>query len=289
MADTIAYFNGEFLPLRKIKLSPLDRGFLFADGVYETIPAYNGTLFRLTEHLHRLTNSLAAIALDSGLSLADWEGVLTEVVQRNGGGNLSVYLQVTRGAPASRDHGFPSLDISPTLLVMANPLQPMAAVGGQRGMTAITLEDIRWGACHIKTIALLANVLARQQALQANASDAILVRGGYLTEGSASNVFLVYDGVLLTPCKDWRILPGVTRDLVLQLALDNGISYREQDVPVAFLNAASEVWLTSSIREIVPVTAINGRPVGAGVPGSEWRRMMDLYQTYKNAVCPLKR
>lgn len=287
LVDTVAYFNGEFLPLDDIKISPLDRGFLFADGVYEAIPAYNGQLFRLTEHLHRLQYSLTEVALDSGLSLADWEGILNELVQRNGGGNLSVYLQITRGAPSSRDHGFPS-SIPPTLFAMTNPLQPMADVTGQTGMASVTLADIRWHACHIKTTALLANVLARQQALQAGANDAILVRDGYLTEGSASNVFLVYGDMLLTPRKDWRILPGVTRDLILELASENAIPWREQDIPETLLADASEVWLTGSIREIMPITAVNGRVVGDGVPGPHWRRMMALYQDYKYKVCPPK-
>jgi D-alanine transaminase len=286
MSDAIAYFNGSFLPLTEVAISPLDRGFLFADGVYETIPAYNGHLFRLAEHLQRLDKSLASISLNSGLNPTAWEKLLNELIRRNGGGNLTIYLQVTRGAPDSRDHGFPSPQTHPTLFAMVNPLQPMADTL-RHGIDAITLEDIRWDACHIKSTALLANVLARQQALSAGTSDAILVRNGFLTEGTASNIFLVHSDVLLTPPKDWRVLPGITRDLILELAKEHDISYREQDVPVAFLSQASEVWLTSSIREIVPVTKVDGKLIGNGAPGPHWRRMMDLYQSYKCEACSL--
>lgn len=284
MSDPIAYFNGAFLPLTEVAISPLDRGFLFADGVYEVIPVYNGRLFRAEEHLRRLNESLASISLDSGLHTTAWEKLLNELIYRNGSGNLMVYLQITRGAPASRDHGFPPQQTSPTVFAMANPLQPMGDALRQ-GIDVITLEDIRWEACHIKSTALLANVLARQQALSAGASDALLVRDGFITEGTASNVFLVYSDVLLTPPKDWRVLPGITRDLILELAENHHIAYREQDLPVAFLADASEVWLTSSIREIAPVISIDGKMIGDGVPGPHWRRMMDLYQSYKCQVC----
>lgn len=281
-----AYFNGSFLPLAEVAVSPLDRGFLFADGVYETIPAYNGNLFRLAEHLQRLDKSLAGISLNCGLDRNAWKELLNELIHRNGSGNLTVYVQITRGAPNSRDHGFPSQPIQPTVFAMVNPLQPVGDAL-QHGIEAITLEDIRWSACHIKSIALLANVLARQQALNAGASDALLVRNGYLTEGTASNVFLVHDDVLLTPPQDWRVLPGITRDLVLDLAKNHAIPYREQALPMAFLADASEVWLTSSIREIVPVTKVDGKMIGDGLPGSRWRQMMNLYQSYKCDACSL--
>lgn len=282
----IAYLNGNFLPLTQASISPLDRGFLFADGVYEVVPVYNGHLFRLAEHLQRLANSLAAIRLEVSLDNAGWTTLLNELVSRNGSGDLAIYLQITRGTVANRDHGFPPDDIRPTVFAMANPLKPVPAEILNRGITAITLEDIRWGACHIKSIALLANVLARQQALDRGAIDAILVRDGYLTEGSASNLFLVQDDALLTPVRDQRILPGITRDLVLELATANGIRYREEDLPAAALETASEVWLTSSTKEILPVTAVNGRIVAAGMPGPWWHGMVELYQGYKHATCP---
>lgn len=283
---TLAYLNGRFLPLEQVSISPLDRGFLFADGVYEVIPAFNGRLFRLTEHLQRLSNSLDAIRLPVGLAFEDWVGLLEELVTRNGGGNLSLYLQVTRGAPAVRDHPFPASSAYPTVFAMVSPLKPHPAAVYRDGLTVVTLADIRWGACQIKSIALLPNVLARQQALDHGAADAILVRDGYLTEGTASNVFLVMAGELLTPRKDQRILPGITRDLVLELARGHGCPCREEDLPAAALDSADEVWFTSSTKDIVPVTTVDGRRIGTGAPGPVWRRMMAIYQAYKRAVCP---
>lgn len=283
---SIAHLNGAFLPLAEVCISPLDRGFLFADGVYEVIPVYHGRLFRLAEHLQRLANSLAGIRLDAGLDRASWAALLEELVARNGDGDQAIYLQITRGVPTNRDHGFPAGNTRPTIFAMASPLKPVPATTLRQGIAAVTLPDIRWGACHIKSIALLANVLARQQALDQGVDDAILVRDGLLIEGSASNLFLVQGDVLLTPPKDQRILPGITRDLILELATTNGIAYREEDISSEALGMASEVWLTSSTKEILPVTRVNGRPVGTGVPGPCWRRLIALYQGYKHTVCP---
>lgn len=284
MPTAVAYLNGRFLPLAQVSISPLDRGFLFADGVYEVIPVFHGHLFRLEPHLQRLAAGLAAIRLDSALVQTDWVALLGQLVDRNGGGNLVLYLQVTRGASETRDHNFPSVTV-PTVFAMASPLKPATGPMYEAGIAVITQPDIRWQACHIKSIALLPNVLARQQAVDQGATDAILVRDGYLTEGSAGNLFLVCDGVLLTPPKDWRILPGITRDLVLELATTHGIDWREQALPVALLNEASEVWLSSSTKELIPVTTVDGRSVGDGKPGPLWRRMHVLYQTYKQQVC----
>lgn len=281
----IAYLNGQFQPLHEIRVSPLDRGFLFADGIYEMIPVYNGWSLRLAEHLQRLNNCLAAIRLHTDMHQGQWEELINQLIARNGGGDLAVYVQVTRGAPENRDHGFPA-SVQPTVFAMANPLNPMSDAIRREGVAAIVREDIRWDACHLKTIALLPNVLARQEALNRGAAEAILVRDGYLTEGSASNLFLVRDGVILTPRKDHRILPGITRDLVLELAATNGISYREEELPAAALETAEEVWFTSSTKEILPVTTIDGHPVGRCLPGPLWRQMMELYQAYKREVCP---
>lgn len=282
--SAIAYLNGEYLPLAQVLISPLDRGFLFADGVYETIPAYNGRLFRLMEHLQRLHNSLAAIRLENNLSVTQWSALLNELVVRNGGSNLVLYLQITRGAAECRDHCFPS-ETRPTVFAMASPLQPLPEALRRVGISVVTVDDIRWGGCHIKSIALLANVLARQQAIDRKAADALLVRDGRLTEGTASNVFVVCDGILLTPPKDQFILPGITRDLVLELAAANNIVYREQYLPREVLIEADEVWLTSSTKEILPVTSVDGRSIGTGAPGPLWRRMINLYQAYKRKVC----
>jgi D-alanine transaminase len=272
--------------LDEVRISPLDRGFLFADGIYEVIPAYNGHMFRLSEHLARLENGLAGIRLVSDISRTEYQAALEELVARNGAGNLAIYLQVTRGAPPTRDHTFPS-DTPTTVFAMANPLKPVSESVLTRGVAAITGDDIRWGACHLKTIALLANVLVRQQAFEQDAAECILIRDGQLTEGSSSNLFLVADGVILTPRKDHRILPGITRDVVLELAAANDIRYQEQDVPASALETASEVWITSTTKEITPVTSVNGHRIGNGAPGPIWRRMMDLFQKCKGQVSEL--
>ncbi|MDX1656140.1 MAG: aminotransferase class IV [Candidatus Competibacteraceae bacterium] len=277
----IAYLNGQMLPLDQVRISPLDRGFLFADGLYEMIPAYGGRLLGLERHLERLAVGLDFMQLDPGRDGGHWHGLLEELVERNGGGDLAVYLQITRGAATHRDHGFP-IGVPATVFAMTTPLTPLPQRVVAEGISTVTRLDIRWGACHIKTIALLANVLARQQALEAGAEDAILVRDGLALEGAASNLFMVRHGELVTPPKDRRILPGITRDLVLELARGDGIPVREADIPAAELVLAEEVWLTSSTREIVPVSRIDDQPVGTGRPGPLFARVRELYQNHKD-------
>ena len=271
-----AYLDGVFLPLEEARISPLDRGFLFGDGVYEVVPCYGGRPFLLERHLARLDRSLRAVGLPDPLGPAGWRHLAGELAARNGGGDLALYLQVTRGV-APRDHRFPAAP-RPTVFAYANPLRPPPAEGGAR---AVLLEDLRWGRCDIKAISLLANVLARQAAHRRSADEAILVREGEVTEGAASNVFAVVEGVLLTPPRSPRLLPGVTRDLVLELAAEAGLPCREAPLPVGLVQRAEELWLTSSTREVVPVLALDGRPVGGGRPGPLWRRVHRLYQARK--------
>ncbi len=216
MSNDTVYLNGEFLPLSEAKISVLDRGFIFGDGVYEVIPCYGRLPFRLTEHLTRLQHSLDAIKLTNPLSPAGWKKLFLQLVERCDAEDQSLYLQITRGT-ASRDHGFPA-NTPPTIFAMSNPLKAPAPTLLERGASAITLDDIRWRYCHIKAISLLPNVLLRQQALEASADEAILLRDGEATEGAASNLFIVKDGTLVTPPKDNRLLPGITRDLVVELA-----------------------------------------------------------------------
>ena len=276
---SIVYLNGEFMPATHARISPLDRGFVFADGIYEVIPVYHGHLFRLDDHLQRLDHSLEGIRLKQPLNHAQWEKILVELIVKNGGGDLSVYLQVTRGA-APRDHAFPA-NASPTIFAMATPLKPLPQEILDKGVAAITLEDIRWKYCHIKSIALLPNILLRQQALDEGAAEAILVRDGKITEGAASNVFIVSRNRLITPPKGPFLLPGITRDLVLELAQHHGIPAQEADISLKDLQDADEIWITSSTREIVPVTKLDGKPVRSGNPGPVWSRVTQLYQQYK--------
>jgi D-alanine transaminase len=276
------YLNGAFMHPEEARISPFDRGFIFGDGVYEVIPVFGGRLFRLQHHLQRLRNSLGAIGLPEPLSAADWEDVFRHLVDENGGGDQSLYLQVTRGV-APRNHAFPS-DTLPTVFAYAQRMTfPPAGLRGA-GVSVITAEDIRWQRCDIKSTSLLAAVLLRQQAVAQGCVETFLIRDGYVTEGAASNVFIIREQQVITPPKGPFILPGITRDLVLELAQRHGIPCRERAVPQDELADADEVWLTSSTQEIKAVTRINGMSVGDGQPGALHARMYSLYQNYKQAV-----
>jgi D-alanine transaminase len=280
---TTAYLNGSFLPLEDARVPVMDRGFLFGDGVYEVIPVYGGRLFRLAQHLQRLQNSLDGVRIGNPLSPDAWRELLEELVSRNSGSNQAVYLQVTRGVAAKRDHAFPA-DVRPTVFAMSNPLPEPRDIAGEPGIHAITLPDIRWQHCNIKAITLLPNVMLRQQAVEADTAEAILIKDGYATEGAASNIFIVRNGILVTPPKGPTLLPGITRDLIIELAAANAIPYREADISEAELHAAGEIWLTSSTREISPVVRLDDAAVGNGRPGPVWRHMIALFQAYKDAI-----
>lgn len=269
------YLNGRFLPLDQAQVSVLDRGFLFADGVYEVIPVFGGRMLRWPEHWRRLQDSLAGIHMPPPLPMAELEGVLQQLIQ--GTEDQYIYLQITRGYAGKRDHALPA-QYTPTVFAMCSPIVPFPR---ENGIKAQLVEDIRWKLCHIKSIALLGNILLRQAAVEQGADEAIMARDGHVTEGAASNVFALVDGTLLTPPKGPELLPGITRDLVLELAAENGIAAVERPLPVTALRGAQEVWLTSSTREIVPVVALDGQPVGDGCAGAAWRRMDALYQDFK--------
>ncbi len=276
----LVYLDGEYLPLERARVSVLDRGFLFGDGVYEVIPAYGGHPFRLREHLQRLDRSLRAIRMEPPLEHRQWEEIFQRLLAQGGDTDQQLYLQVTRGSYDKRLHAIPA-EVHPTLFVMASPLTPRDPELVERGMSVITLEDLRWQRCDIKAITLLANILAQQEAREAGAQEAILVRDGLATEGTASNFFLVKEGLILTPPKSAHLLPGITRDLVLELAREAGLPCREREIPVEELAEADELWVTSSTKEVMPVTRLDGRPVGKGRPGPMWQEMDALYRTCK--------
>ncbi len=276
------FLNGEILPLADAKISPLDRGFLFGDGIYELIPVFGGHLLRLEAHLQRLARSLAEIRLPNPYSNIEWQKVFTDLLAQADEGDYALYLQVTRGV-APRDHAFPG-KVSPTVFAMINPLKPVSAELLADGAAAITQDDYRWGRCDIKAISLLGNVLLRQQASEESAVEAILLRDGMLTEGAASNVFIVEQGVVLTPPQTPDLLPGITRDLVIELLQANGFKYLEEPISEARLLAADEIWLSSSMKDILPVTYLNGREVGEGKPGKVWARAYVVFQEYKSAL-----
>lgn len=274
---SIVYLNGEFLPLEQAKVSVLDRGFIFGDGIYEVVPVFSGLLFRLDQHLRRLDNSLEAVRIGNPLAHAEWEAILNALVERNGGGDQSVYLQVTRGV-AHRDH-VPDEPLRQTVFAMSSAVTR----ANRQPVSALLCEDIRWKWCQIKSTALLPNVLLRLTAHDGAAYEAILIRDGLLTEGAASNVFVVKDGVVKTPPHSRNLLPGVTRDLIVELLKKDGIPCVEIAVTEAEVRAADEIWLTSSSREIAPVTKLDGRPVGAGEPGLLWRRTLQIYESFRDS------
>lgn len=274
----IIYLNGQFMPIEKACISVLDRGFIFGDGVYEVIPVYSRRPFRLVEHLHRLQHSLDGIRLNNPHANSEWREIITQIIEKNAHEDQSIYLHITRGV-AKRDHAFP--DVEPTVFIMSNPLLPPSPVLLEHGVTAITANDNRWVRCDIKSISLLPNVLLRQLAVDTGAAETILIRDGYLTEGSASNIFVVKNQVLLTPPKNHLMLPGITYDVTLELAMNNGIIHEIREVAEDELLSAEEIMLTSSTREIMAITHLNGVAVGEGVPGPTFRQLHQLYQQYK--------
>ena len=273
------YLNGDYMPLSEAKVPVMDRGFLFGDGVYEVIPVYGGRTFRLDQHMERLDNSLHSIRMENPLERDAWEGIFQRLTGVSSEDQL-VYLQVTRGVDPARNHLFPQ-GAEPTVLAMAWAAKPRDPAIAQQGIAAITLDDNRWHRCDIKSIALLGNVLLRQQAEDVGAGEAILIRDGLVTEGSSTNPFLVMDGEILTPPKSNQVLPGVTRELLLEIAREAGIPCAERAISRDELETADEIWIASSSREVQPVTRLDGIPISEGVPGVMWRRMDTLFQDYK--------
>lgn len=273
------YLNGRFQAPDEAQVSAFDRGFIFGDGIYEVLPVYGGRPFRWPHHLERLNNSLSAIGLGNPQAPAAWQALISELITREGGGDLSIYIQITRG-PAPRDHAFPAHP-APTVFAYAQTLKDIPQETLRQGVTAVTLDDIRWSRCDIKAVALLANVLLRQEATEKGATEAILVRNGTVTEGSASNIFAVIDGKLVTAPKGRFILPGITRDLILELAQTHKVDWEERMLDSGELDHAQEVWMTSSTKEIMPIVRINGEPVGTGEAGPVFWRVWRLFQEYK--------
>ena len=276
------YLNGDFLPIEEARVPVLDRGFIFGDGVYEVIPVYSHKPFRLPEHLLRLQHSLDGIRLQNPHSDEEWSSLVEQIIASNDGDDQYLYLHVTRGV-ARRDHAFPK-GVIPTVFIMSNPLLAPPRELLATGVAAITADDNRWLRCDIKAISLLPNVLLRQMAIDAGAMETVLLRDGFMTEGAASNIFLAKDGVLLAPPKNHLMLPGITYDVVLELAAAEKIPCEVREVSEYELRTAQELLLTSSTREIMPVTRLDGKPVGEGKPGAMFARLYRLYQSYKQTT-----
>jgi len=283
LSQQIVYLNGEYLPMSESSISTQDRGFLFGDGVYEVIPVYDRKLFSFQEHLQRLKNSLKATSIANPLSDQAWLDLLNTLVSKHDWQDQYIYLQVTRGIQMQRDH-LPDSNLTPTLYAYTNPLKPVAAHIIEQGISAITLEDIRWLNCDIKAITLLPNIMMKLAAKAQNADDAILVsREGFITEGTASNAFIVKEGTLITPPISNALLPGVTRLVIERIARAHDIPLLEKNITLEDLESADEIWLSSSTKEALPVTRINGQTVGTGKPGAVWLKMRTFYQAHKQA------
>jgi D-alanine transaminase len=275
----IVHLNGELLPIEEAKVSVLDRGFIYGDGVYELVPVYRRQPFRLPHHLARLQRSLDGIRLQNPHTGAEWAEIIEALVAKQPFDDQGVYFQVTRGV-AKRDHAFPQ-GVLPTVFMMSNPLATPSAEQIARGVAVITADDNRWHRCDLKTISLVGNVLMRQLAADAGAIETVMFRDGFLTEASASNVLVVIDGTIVAPPKDNLILPGVTYDATVEFALEAGLPIVSRPVARAEALAATEMWLTSSTKEVLAVTTVDGKPFAGGVPGPAFRRMHALYQQHK--------
>ncbi len=279
----MVFLNGQFMPIEDAKVSVLDRGFVFGDGVYEVVPVYSKVPFRLEEHLARLERSLAAVGIRNPHTREQWRGFIAGVIERQPFDDQAVYFQVTRGV-AKRDHAFPKQSVVPTVFMMSNPLVPPPATLVEQGAAAITAHDNRWLRCDIKSISLIGNVLLRELSAAADAVETILFREGRLTEASASNVFIVTRGAIQSPPKTELILPGITYDVVVELARANALPLEFRDITEAEVRAADEIWVTSSSKEVLAVVRLDNAAVGDGRPGPVFRRMYRLYQEFKHKV-----
>jgi D-alanine transaminase len=275
----ICHLNGEYLPLEEARVSPLDRAFLFADAVYEVIPVYAGRPFRLREHLDRLQRSLSGIRMAAPMTHTEWGEICRELVTRNGGGDQYLYLQVSRGAELGRNHSWPA-GLGPTIFGYANRLEAIDPALLEDGVAAITAADTRWARRDIKSTALLANVLLKRLAVDVGAFETILLERGELTEGSSTTVHVISRGEIHTPPNGQRILPGITRDVVGEMATRVGIVNRSVRVTEIELRAASEIWLAFSTRGLLPVTRLDGSPVGDGKPGPLFRSTHKAFLDY---------
>ena len=282
VAANVVFLNGRFVPIEEAKIPVLDRGFIFGDGVYEVVPVYSRVAFRLDEHLARLERSLAETRIRNPYGRAQWLEIIYRLVDLQPFEDQGVYFQVTRGV-AKRDHAFPR-DAEPTVFMMSSPLVTPPKELVQKGAAALSAQDNRWLRCDIKSISLVGNCLLRQISAEAGAAETILFRDGKLTEASSSNVFVVKDGTLLSPAKNNLILPGITYDVVVELARANGLPLELRDVSEAEVRRADELWLTSSSKEVLAVVALDGAPIGAGRPGPLFARMYALYQEFKERI-----
>ena len=275
----ICYLNGAFLPLAEARVSPLDRAFLFGDAVYEVVPVYSSRPFRLAQHLARLDRSLGEIRMPPPLPRAHWAQICQELISRNAASDASLYIQVTRGAEFGRNHAWPE-GLQPTLFAYCTGLAPLPQSLLDQGVAAVTAPDIRWARRDIKSTALLANILLKKLGQDVGAYETIMMENGELTEGSSTTVHVVEGGGIYTPPNGHHILPGTTRDVVTELADRLGVRNVSQPIAAARLRDADEIWLAFSTRGLLPVTTLDGAPVGTGRPGPLFRQMLAGFTGY---------
>lgn len=278
--DKIVFLNGNFLPISKAHVSPLDRGFLFGDGVYEVAPIYQLKPFQLEAHLARLRKSMNAIGLPSEIIGKDFEAHILELIKRQTWKDQALYIQITRGTYSMRDHAFPKETI-PTIFMMCSELSPIDKNYISSGIAAITTTDHRWHYCEIKSISLLGNVLARQSAIVQDALEAILIRDGFLTEGAASNIWIVRDNCLFAPPKNNNILPGVRYELMPTLCHKTGIPLTIRPLLREEIAKADEIIMSAALKGLLPITTLNGCPVGSGTPGPVFSALWQAYEDLK--------
>ncbi|MES2831970.1 MAG: D-amino acid aminotransferase [Pseudomonadota bacterium] len=282
MSEPLVYLNGAMTPIADAKISVLDRGFIFGDGIYEVIPIYNRRMFRPAQHMARLFRSLAAISIPNPHTEAGWMELINQVVATHPAQDQMAYLQVTRGV-AKRAHPFPA-DVTPTVFIMTNPIVLPSPAVRATGVACVSMDDKRWLRCEIKSISLLGNVLAAQNAVEHDAVESIQFRDGYLTEASSSNVWVVKNGVVLGPPKDNLILEGIRYGLIEELCAANGITLECRRISHAEVFGADEIILSSATKEVLPVATLDGEPVGSGAPGPVYERLYRSYQQAKAAA-----
>lgn len=276
------FLNGSFMPLEDAKVPVLDRGFIFGDGIYELVPVYSRVPFRLDGHLARMERSLSEVGIRNPYPRAEWVALIGKMIEKQPFDDQAVYWQITRGV-ARRDHAFPK-DVEPTVFMMSNPLVNPSRAVIENGAPAVSAPDFRWHRCDLKTISLIGNCMLRQLSADEGAIETILFRDGKLTEASASNVYIVKDGVIATPAKNELILPGITLDVVSDIVARGRLPFETREITEEEVRSADEVWVTSSSKEIVAIVSLDGRPVGGGKPGPVFRTAWALYQEFKNEV-----
>ena len=280
MNEQVVYLNGQFVPLSQANVSVLDRGFIFGDGIYDVIPVYQREMFRPMQHLERLTRSLASVGIDNIYSNEQWLRIIANLMENSEGSDLLVYIQVTRGVAPRRAHAFP-LNTQPTVFIMVNAMSAPSKEMRERGVACVTMQDMRWLHCDIKSTSLLGNVLAAQNAAQHGAVETIQFRDGFLTEASASNVWIVKNQTLLGPKKNNLVLEGIRYGRFEELCAKHVIPFEMRAIAQDEVFAADEVLLSSATKEILPVTLIDSKPVGLGKPGPMYAKLYAIYQEAK--------